>query len=148
MRRPSPEPMGLRGRLVCAVVGMVLLGAGGWLTLAEPAERLSDVLVRGLFLCWGLAGLLFPLADPRTHDRWWKASAVLVTAPLVVGLFVIGPLGVLAPELVADPDGGTKWPRTPDRAVTTGWVVVVLELVVVAFLVGDRRRDRRVPRDR
>lgn len=140
--------MGLRGRLVCAALGAVLLGAGVWFAVAEPVERLSDALVLLLFLSWGLAGLLFPLADPGRHDAWWRVCATLATVPVVAGMVVLGPLGVLAPELVADPDSTGKWPRTPDRAVVVGWFFLAAEALLVLVLLSDRRNRRQVDRSR
>ena len=140
--------LGLRGRSVIAVVGVVLLVLGGWLLVTEPVDGLSDVLLLGSLGSLGLAGVLFPLADPREHDAWWRVCAVLAAAPVVATFVVLGPLGVLAPDVVASPDAGTRWPRTPDRAVVTGWWFLGLAAVSAGCVLSARRNRRRVERER
>lgn len=126
----------------------MLLGVGGFLVVAVPAAHVSDVVGRFAALSGGTAALLFAAPLPRGHDRWRVAGVVLLLAPALVAAVVLGPVGVLAPEWVADPDGrGRLWPRTPDRAMTTGWVVTGALVVLAAAYgwarVADRRHGRR-----
>lgn len=130
----------MTGRVVLGVVGVAVIGYGGWL-LVTRGHDLGNVVV------WLVAGVVLHDAVLALLTIALAALAVRLVppaarAPVTVGFVVLAPLTILAVPVLGRFGARADNPTLLDRDYTAGWLVVAgltAVVVVAAALVRSRR---------